>query len=145
MSNQVKFKRLHPEAVVPEYQTPGSAGADLHSVENVGLAPGQTRLVDLGFSVSIPQGYEIQVRARSGLAIKHGVTILNSPGTVDSDYRGPMRVILSNFGPKTFFVNKGDRIAQMVLAKVSRAVFTVVNELDSTARGEGGFGSTGRI
>ena len=128
MPNEVKFKRLHPDAIVPEYKTSGSAGADLYSVAHMEIAPGETKLVDLGFSVSIPEGYEIQVRPRSGLALKHGVTVLNSPGTVDSDYRGPMRVILSNFGPSTFFVNKGDRIAQMVLAKVGRAVFTVVDE-----------------
>lgn len=144
MSQLIRFKKLNPEAVIPKYETPGSAGADLSSVERVDIGPGETKMIDLGFAVSIPSGYEIQVRPRSGLAVKHGITVLNSPGTVDSDYIGPMKVILSNFGTKTFSVNKGDRIAQMVLAEVSQAVFTVVDELDATARGHGGFESTGR-
>lgn len=140
----VSFMKRHPDAVIPKYQTQGSAGADLCAVENVDIPAGQVRMVDLGFSVAIPVGYEIQVRPRSGLAIKHSITVLNTPGTVDSDYRGPMKVILANFGSKTFYVNKGDRIAQMVLNQIEQVQFETVDELDETARGKGGFGSTGR-
>ncbi len=144
MSQLIRFKKLDPEAVIPKYKTPGSAGADLSSVECVDIGPGETKMISLGFSVSIPPGYEIQIRSRSGLAAGFGVIVLNSPGTVDSDYRGPMKVILSNFGTKTFSVNRGDRIAQMILTEVSQAVFTIVDELDATVRGDRGFGSTGR-
>jgi dUTP pyrophosphatase len=140
---EVKFKLLNDKAYVPIYTTPGSAGADLKSVEEVIIPTGQVRLVRLGFAVAIPEGYEIQVRSRSGLALKNGVMVLNSPGTVDSDYRGEMGVILANFGPRDFVVLPGDRIAQMVLNKVEKADFGVVEELDKTERGENGFGSSG--
>ena len=140
----IEFKALHPDAIQPETQTAGSSGADVRSVDRVDLAPGEFKTVSLGFSVAIPEGYEIQIRPRSGLAFLHGVTVLNSPGTVDSDYRGEMKVILINHGPKTFSVNPGDRIAQIVLAKVSQAHYEEVADLNVTNRGTGGFGSTGR-
>ena len=140
----IKFLRLHTDAILPEYKTEGAAGADVAAVENVDIPPGQVRAVNLGFAVSIPSGYEIQVRPRSGLALNHSVTVLNTPGTVDSDYRGPMKVILANFGEKTFFVSKGDRIAQLVVNKVEQGYFIEVGNLGETARGTGGFGSTGR-
>jgi dUTP diphosphatase len=140
----VEFKALHPDAVRPEIQTVGSSGADVFSVERVDLAPGEFKKVDLGFSVAIPEGYEIQVRPRSGMAARYGVTVLNTPGTIDSDYRGPMCVVLINHGPRTFSINPRDRIAQIVLAKVSRARYEEVTDLNATERGTGGFGSTGR-
>ncbi len=140
----IEFKALHPDAVRPEIQTIGSSGADVSSVERIDLAPGEFKTVSLGFSVAIPEGYEIQVRPRSGLAVRYGITVLNTPGTVDSDYRGEMKVILINHGPRTFSVNPGDRIAQLVLAKVSQARYEEVTVLNDTARGEDGFGSTGR-
>lgn len=140
----IEYKKLRPDAFLPEIKTAGSSGADVRAVERVDLAPGEFKMVDLGFSVAIPEGYEIQVRPRSGLAAKHGVTVLNTPGTIDSDYRGPMKVILINHGPKTFSVNPGDRIAQLVLARVARARYEEVIDLNETVRGEGGFGSTGR-
>ncbi len=140
----IEFKALHPDAVRPEIQTVGSSGADVRSVDRVDLAPGEFKTISLGFSVAIPGGYEIQVRPRSGLALMHGVTVLNAPGTVDSDYRGEMKVILINHGPRTYSVNPGDRIAQIVLAKVSQARYEEVTDLNDTARGTGGFGSTGR-
>jgi dUTP pyrophosphatase len=113
-------------------------------VERVDLAPGEFKAVDLGFSVAISEGYEIQVRPRSGLAIKYGVTVLNAPGTIDSDFRGKLQVILINHGPNTFSINPGDRIAQLVLARVVRARYEEAIDLSITERGEGGYGSTGR-
>lgn len=140
----IKFKRLHESAVLPAYKTSGAAGADLHSVEEVLLRPGEVRAVSVGFAVSIPEGFEIQLRPRSGLALNQGVTVHNSPGTVDSDYRGEVKVILANFGKADFKVSPGDRIAQAVVAVVAQAVYEETEELDNTARGSGGFGSTGR-
>ncbi len=140
----IKFLRLQPDALLPKYETEGAAGADVSSVETLDIPPGQVRAVNLGFAVSIPAGYEIQVRPRSGLALHHSMTVLNAPGTVDSDYRGPMKVILANLGDKTFCVNKGDRIAQLVVNKVYQSQFIEVSGLGETARGTGGFGSTGR-
>ncbi len=140
----VKIQKLHPDAVIPEYQTLGSAGADLVSVQDVDIQPGKVRAINVGFSVAFPPGYEIQIRPRSGLAAHYAVTVVNTPGTVDSDYRGPMKVLLINHGDKVFRVNKGDRIAQMVLNEVCRAHFEELEMLDETERGTGGFGSTGR-
>ena len=140
----IKIKKFHPDAVVPEYKTVGSAGADLVSVHDLDIQPGKVGIVSLGFSVSLPSGYEIQVRPRSGLAAVHAITVLNAPGTVDSDYRGPMSVLLINHGNQVFHVSKGDRVAQMILAEVCQARFEEVEVLDETERGEGGFGSTGR-
>jgi len=141
----VKVKRLpHGEGLpLPAYATPGAAGMDVVSAEDVTLAPGARHAVATGLALAIPQGYEIQVRPRSGLALKHGITVPNTPGTIDSDYRGELKVILINHGPDPFVIARGDRIAQLVLAPVVQAVWDEVEELDATARGAGGFGSTG--
>jgi dUTP pyrophosphatase len=125
------------------YATPGAAGMDVLSAEDVTLAPGARHAVATGLSVAIPEGYEIQVRPRSGLALKHGISVPNTPGTIDSDYRGELKVILINHGAEPFAIARGDRIAQLVLAPVTRAAWDEVAELDETARGAGGFGSTG--
>jgi dUTP pyrophosphatase len=129
---------------LPAYATAGAAGMDVVSAESLILAPGSRHAVATGFALAIPNGYEVQVRPRSGLALKHGVTCLNAPGTIDSDYRGEVRVILANLGTEPFVISRGDRIAQLVPAPVQRAVLDEVDALDSTARGSGGFGSTGR-
>ncbi|MBN1783258.1 dUTP diphosphatase [bacterium] len=130
---------------VPFYQTDGSAGMDLYAAvtDMVTLSPGQVTLVPTGIRIALPHGYEAQIRPRSGLALKHGIGLLNSPGTVDSDYRGVIGVVLFNFGPGPFVIKRGDRIAQMVISKVETAVIRIVNALDGTGRGDGGFGSTG--
>lgn len=132
-------------AIVPEYKTTGAAGADLYAFLNspVTILPGKSAMIPTGLFFEIPEGYEIQVRPRSGLAAKNGVTVLNTPGTIDSDYRGEICIILINLGEKDFTVNNGDRIAQMVIAPVIQADFSIVNELSQTERGSGGFGSTG--
>ena len=144
MSVQIRFKKLYDNVVIPKYETTGSAGADLTAIKNSYIKPNETVVIPLGFSVAIPSGYEIQIRPRSGLAAKHGITVLNSPGTIDSDYRGEVGVIMTNFGVSSFYIKPGDRIAQMVLSQVPQAEFIEVEELDDTTRGEGGFGSTGR-
>ncbi len=132
----------------PAYATTDSTGMDIRAAvpadAPVVLEPGQRALVDTGFCMALPAGYEAQVRPRSGLAIRHGVTCLNTPGTIDADYRGEVKVILVNLGQKRFTVNRGERIAQMVIAPVTRADVSVVDTLDETSRGAGGFGSTGR-
>lgn len=130
---------------IPEYQTVGSAGMDLYAnnEDAVVLHPGDRKLVPTGLRLQIPEGYEAQIRPRSGLVLKHGVSVLNTPGTIDSDYRGTIGVILWNQGSERFFVNKGDRIAQIVFKKVVKAKLIEVEELDDSVRGEGGFGSTG--
>lgn len=140
----VKIMQLHADAVIPQYQTAGSAGMDLHAVEDCEIWMGKTALVRTGIGLAIPLGYEAQVRPRSGLAAKWGVTVLNSPGTIDSDYRGEIKVILINHGEDLFRIKRGDRIAQLLFAPVSRAELEVVGSLDETHRGAGGFGSTGR-
>lgn len=129
---------------LPRYATHGAAGMDVVAAEELTLAPGARHAVATGFAVAIPEGYEVQVRPRSGLALKHGVTCLNTPGTIDSDYRGEVKVILANLGDAPFPIARGDRIAQLVPAPVQRATLDEVAELDATARGAGGFGSTGR-
>ena len=144
MSGQIKFTKLHPDAMPPMYQTDQSVGADLTSIEDVDIEPGQFRLVKTGIAVELPRATEMQIRPRSGLAFKHGVTVLNAPGTIDSDYRGEVGVLLINHGTTTFRVSKGDRIAQAVLAKAILMNYKAVKELSSTDRGAGGFGSTGR-
>ncbi|HET7839259.1 MAG TPA: dUTP diphosphatase [Rectinemataceae bacterium] len=140
--------RLHVEegASVPSYQSPGSAGADLCAFlpSPVALEPGARMAVPTGLRMELPEGYEAQVRPRSGLALKHGISCLNSPGTIDADYRGELKVILANLGSEPFIISPGDRIAQLIVAPVSRASFVVTDRLGSTSRGEGGFGSTGR-
>ena len=145
--NEVSIKVVAQEgAAIPEYKTLGAAGADVCALVDspVELNPGDRALIGTGLFFAIPDGYEIQVRPRSGLAAKNGVTVLNTPGTIDSDYRGELKVILINLGKEKFTVNKGDRIAQIVAAPVTRAAFAVVDSLDQTERGSGGFGSTGK-
>ena len=141
----VSIKRLpHGEGLaLPVYATHGAAGMDVLAAEAVTLAPGARHAVATGFSVAIPEGYEIQVRPRSGLALKHGISVPNTPGTIDSDYRGELKVILINLGAEPFAIARGDRIAQLVLAPVTGASWEEVAELDDTVRGAGGFGSTG--
>ena len=145
--NQIDIKCL-PEngAVVPSYETLGSAGADIRAFleESVTIKPFERAMIPTGLKFEIPLGYEMQIRPRSGLAAKSGITVLNTPGTIDSDYRGEVKIILINLGKDDFIVNNGDRIAQAVIAPVTQGKFTVVNELSSTSRGEGGFGSTGK-
>ena len=140
-------KRLpHGEGLeLPGYATDGAVGMDVLSAEDVTLAPGERHAVATGRAIAIPQGYEVQVRPRSGLALKHGITVPNTPGTIDSDYRGELKVILINHGSAAFEIRRGDRVAQLVLAPVTRATWLRVDELDETARGEGGFGSTGGL
>lgn len=130
---------------VPRFQTSGAAGADLAAalLDDITLTPGKHIAVPCGFALALPQGFEAQVRPRSGLAAKHGVTVLNAPGTIDADYRGEVKVLLINHGARPVTFRRGDRIAQMVIAPVNQAVFTAVEVLDETARGGGGFGSTG--
>ena len=141
----VRIKRMpHGEGLaLPAYATRGAAGMDVLAAEDVTLAPGARHAVATGFAVAIPPGYEIQVRPRSGLALKHGISVPNTPGTIDSDYRGELKVILSNHGAEAFAIARGDRIAQLVLAPVTQAAWDEVAQLDDTARGAGGFGSTG--
>ena len=129
---------------LPAYATAGAAGMDVVAAEDLTLAPGARAAVATGFAIAIPEGFEVQVRPRSGLALKHGVTCLNTPGTIDSDYRGEVKVILANLGDAPFAITRGDRIAQLVPAPVQRAALAEVATLDDTARGAGGFGSTGR-
>lgn len=142
-SVDVEFKLDHPLALPPEYQSRSAAGADVFSVQEITIHPGQVKAVDLGFSVAIPEGFELQVRPRSGLALKKQITVLNSPGTIDADYRGPVKVILMNLGSEPFDIKPGDRIAQVVLNQVPRIKVREVNNIGDTARGLGGFGSTG--
>ena len=141
----VQVKRLpHGEGLpLPAYATSGAAGMDVVSAEDVTLAPAARHAVATGLSIAIPAGYEIQVRPRSGLALKHGISVPNTPGTIDSDYRGELKVILINLGTEPFAIQRGDRVAQLVLAPVVQAAWDEVDELDATERGEGGFGSTG--
>lgn len=128
---------------LPGYQTAGAAGMDVRASAGRVLQPGETALIPTGFSMALPPGYEAQLRPRSGLALKHGITLLNAPATIDEDYRGEVKVILTNLGAQPFTVARGDRIAQMVIARVERAEVVIVEQLDSTARGSGGFGHSG--
>ena len=143
---RIALKRLpHGEGLpLPAYATEHAAGMDVVAAEDVTLRPGWRHAVATGFAIAIPEGYEVQVRPRSGLALKHGITCLNTPGTIDADYRGEVKVILANLGTAVVEIARGERIAQLVPAPVQRAVFTEVDTLDDTARGAGGFGSTGR-
>ena len=142
----IKLKRLpHGEGLpLPAYGSEHAAGLDVVAAESLTLAPGARHAVATGFAIAIPHGYEVQVRPRSGLALKHGLSVLNTPGTIDSDYRGEVKVILANLGGEPFEVVRGERIAQLVPAPVQRAGFQEVEDLDETERGAGGFGSTGR-
>jgi dUTP pyrophosphatase len=128
---------------LPSYETAGSAGMDVRAAEELVIAPSKRGLIGTGFAFAIPAGYEIQVRPRSGLALKKGVSIPNTPGTIDSDYRGELKIILINHGEEDFVIQRGDRIAQIVVAPVQRGNLVEVDNLDDTARGSGGFGSTG--
>ena len=141
----VRIKRLpHGEGLdLPRYATEGAAGMDVLSAEDVTIASGARHAVATGLAVAIPAGYEVQVRPRSGLALKHGISVPNTPGTIDSDYRGELKVILINHGAEPFAIARGDRVAQLVLAPVTQAAWDEVADLDETARGAGGFGSTG--
>ena len=142
----VEFTRLAPEAEPPQQMTAGAAGFDLRAclAEPLQLSPGARALVPTGLAIAVPTGYEAQVRPRSGLALKEGVTVLNAPGTIDSDYRGPLGVILVNLSSAPFTVRHGERIAQLVVAPVLQVQFREVEQLTETLRGEGGFGHTGR-
>ena len=139
----VKFRKIDPAAILPSYAHPGDAGMDVRSVEELVIEPGDRSLVRTGLVMMLPPGYEAQVRPRSGLALKNGVTVLNTPGTIDEGYRGEVGVILSNFGAEPFKVEKGAKIAQLVIAPCTRAEIVETDEVDATERGEGGFGSTG--
>ena len=143
---EIKLTRLpHGEGMpLPRYATEHAAGLDVCAAEELVLEPGQRHPVATGFAIEIPHGYEVQVRPRSGLALKHGITCLNTPGTIDSDYRGEVKVILANLGDQRFAVRRGERIAQLVPAPVLQAQFVEVEALAETARGAGGFGSTGQ-
>lgn len=140
---RVLFKKLVPDASIPAYAHPGDAGMDLRSVESLVVEPGKRALVHTGLVMILPKGYEGQVRPRSGLALKHGITVLNTPGTIDTGYRGELGVILANFGDAPFVIQKGDKIAQLVIASFTQAEIAETDVIDSTARGAGGFGSTG--
>ncbi|WP_033602245.1 dUTP diphosphatase [Helicobacter pylori] len=140
---KIKIQKIHPNALIPKYQTEGSSGFDLHAVENAIIKSHSVGLVRIGICLSLEVGYELQVRTRSGLALNHQVMVLNSPGTVDNDYRGEIKVILANLSDKDFTIQVGDRIAQGVVQKTYKAEFIECEQLDETLRGSGGFGSTG--
>jgi dUTP pyrophosphatase len=140
----LKVKKLQDNAVIPQYQTKEAAGFDLHAIEDVVIKPGERKLIGTGLAFEIEFGYEVQIRPRSGLAFKHGITVLNTPGTIDSDYRGEIKVLLINHGRESFEIKKGERIAQAVIAPVVQAEISEVEELGDTERGAGGFGSTGK-
>ena len=139
----VKFRRIDPSATLPSYAHPGDAGMDIRSMEELTIEPGARSLVHTGLVMILPPGYEAQVRPRSGLALKNGVTVLNTPGTIDAGYRGEVGVILANFGSEPFRVEKGSKFAQIVVAPCTRAEIEETVEVDATERGEGGFGSKG--
>jgi len=145
---KIKIKRINEEfsdIELPEYQSEGSAGMDIRAavVEPVKIPPGGIALIPTNLAIALPQGYECQIRTRSGLALKYGIFALNSPGTIDSDYRGEIKIILANFGNKDFLIQRGDRIAQLVVARYERIEWEETKELPETERGAGGFGSTG--
>ena len=141
---KLKIKKLNEEAIIPAYQSEEAAGFDLHSIEDYVLKTGERKLINTGLAFEIEVGYEVQIRPRSGLAFKHGITVLNSPGTIDSDYRGEIKVLLINLGSEDFEIKKGERIAQAVVAPAIQAEIVEVDELNDTKRGKGGFGSTGK-
>ena len=139
----LRFKKIHPDAVLPSYAHPSDAGMDVRSVADLTIAPGTRALVPTGLVMLLPPLYEAQVRPRSGLALKSGITVLNTPGTIDSGYRGEVGVILMNLGDSEFQVKKGDKIAQIVIAPVTQPEIVETDSIDETDRGAGGFGSTG--
>ena len=142
---KILIKRLSKEISLPKYETAGSSGMDLAAniVGNISIDPGKTAIIPTGLALSVPKGFEVQIRPRSGLAAKKKISVLNTPGTIDSDYRGEIKVILINLGQETFKVEKGSRIAQMVVCPVAQAQIKEVEDLSETGRGKGGFGSTG--
>ena len=142
---KIKIKKISNEVLTPKYETPGSSGMDIAAYieQDIIINPGEKALISTGFSLTIPQGHEVQIRPRSGLAVKKNITVLNTPGTVDADYRGEIKVILINHSKDKFTVKKGERIAQMVVCPVVQVQLEEVQELSSTSRGTGGFGSTG--
>jgi|TARA_B110000971_G_scaffold202648_1_gene222566 dUTP pyrophosphatase len=142
---KIQIKKLSSSVSIPKYETPGSSGMDVAAFvkSNIIIYPGEKALVPTGLSISIPLGHEIQIRPRSGLAVKKNITVLNTPGTIDADYRGEIKVILINLGKEKFIIKNGDRIAQMVICPVVQADLEEVDELSDTERGSGGFGSTG--
>lgn len=141
---EIKVKKTHPDAIVPSYQTPGASGFDLHSLEEMSFLPGQTKLVKTGIAFEIPKGTEIQIRPRSGISLKTGLRVTNSPGTLDSDYRGECCVIIQNTSQFITKIEKDERIAQAVLCPVLKANFVLTEELNDTERGVSGFGSSGK-
>lgn len=141
---QVRVLKTDENAIIPQYQSQGAAGFDLHSCEDFTILPNQTVAISTGLAYEIPEGYELQIRPRSGMAHKSGIQVANSPGTIDSDYRGVVKVLLYNSSDKNFPISIGDRIAQGIITQYERAEFAVVEELSETERGEGGFGSTGK-
>jgi len=141
---ELKIKKLNSDAIVPKYMSEQAAGMDLCSIEDVVLEVGQIKAVGTGLAIAIPSCFEAQLRPRSGMALKHGISLNNSPGTIDADYRGEVKVILINLGSLPFEIKKGDRIAQMVIAPVVHLPIAEVEDLDATNRGDGGFGSTGK-
>ena len=142
---KIQIKKLSSSVLIPKYETTGSSGMDIsaHIKNNIIINPGEKALVSTGFSMAIPKGFEVQIRPRSGLAAKKNITVLNTPGTIDADFRGEIKVILINLGKEKFIIENGERIAQMVVCPVVQANLEVVNELNETERGLGGFGSTG--
>ena len=142
---KILIKRLSKEIPLPKYETKGSSGMDLSAniSSSIDIGPGEKEIIPTGIAISVPEGFEVQIRPRSGLAAKHNITVLNTPGTIDADYRGELKVILINLGRETFKIEKGFRIAQMVLCPVVQAKFEEVENLNNTDRGKGGFGSTG--
>jgi len=142
---KIQIKKLSNEVLTPKYETSGSSGMDIAAYikQDITIEPGEKALIPTGFSLSIPLGYEVQIRPRSGLAAKKGITILNTPGTIDSDYRGEIKVVLINLSKKKFIVKNGERIAQMVVCPIEQVSVEEVRELSETNRGTGGFGSTG--
>ena len=143
---KVRIQRLHSNDLpLPRYMTSGSSGVDLYAAldGNLSIAPGQVRLIPTGIAIAVDEDYEAQIRPRSGLALKYGLTLLNTPGTIDADYRGEIKLIVINLGDKEYILKRGERIAQMVFTRVEKAQFIEVESLDETARGAGGFGHTG--
>ncbi|RME55028.1 dUTP diphosphatase [Candidatus Woesearchaeota archaeon] len=141
---KVKVVKLIEDVNLPSYQTKGSAAMDVEAAESKVIAPGSVEVVSTGLKFELPEGYELQIRPRSGIAFKHGVSVLNSPGTLDEDYRGELKIILINHGTKDFVINKGDRIAQILLKKYEKIEWEHVTSLNDSERGSGGFGSTGK-
>lgn len=142
-ARDIKIKKLHPEAIIPEYSKPGDSGFDLHVVEDVTISPGKTAILPTGLAIAIPEGFEVQIRLRSGAALNTPLIVPNAPATIDSGYRGELGIIVRNCGASSYTVRKGERIAQGVLAPVARAEFEIVDVLPESERGTGGYGSTG--